>query len=83
MMIELTDYDLKILRNIEEKTHTDFKITKDNTINAQNLLSVIDELYCALNHLSKEIKDIEQDRDDNYKPIPVSEQVGISDKDFL
>ena len=41
--------------------------------------------------LGKDIKDmsyeelerLEQDLKDNYRPIPVSEQYGISDRDFI
>ena len=82
-MIELDIYDLKMLRDIEELTHTDFKIDEKNRIEVNNLLSVIEELYYSFKHLVEEVQDIVDDRDDNYKPISVAEQVGISDKDFL
>lgn len=39
--------------------------------------------YAEVNHLEEKIEDIEQDMRDNYRPIPVAEQVGISDRDFI
>ena len=81
-MIKLDIYDLKMLRDIERLTNTDFKIDDENRIETEKLLSVIEELYYSFKHLFEEIEDIKQDRDENYKPIPYKDQVGISDKDF-
>lgn len=39
--------------------------------------------YAEVNHLEEKIEDIEQDIQDNYRPIPVAEQVDISDGDFI
>ncbi len=83
MRCKLDVYDLEIIRHIEDLLKTDFKIGPDDTIEVNSLLSVIEELFYAFKHLIEEINEIEEDRDENYKPIPVSDQVGISDKDFL
>lgn len=48
-----------------------------------SLLSSIEELLSDKEQLEQEIRDLKQDIEDNYRPIPISEQVGISDRDFI
>lgn len=43
----------------------------------------IERLKDDKEHLEQEIKDLIQDRDENYRPIPVSEQVWVNDYDFI
>lgn len=71
--ITLTDYDIKWFdaENINGYIDTD------------NLILIIEDLICEVNHLEEKIEDIEQDMRDNYRPIPVAEQVDISDRDFI
>lgn len=42
-----------------------------------------EELEYEVEILKEKIKRIEDDRDENYRPIPISEQLDISDRDFL
>lgn len=42
-----------------------------------------EELEFHIEVLEEKIKRIEDDRDENYRPIPISEQLDISDRDFL
>lgn len=42
-----------------------------------------EELEYEIEILKEKIEIIERDRDDNYRPIPISEQLDISDRDFL
>jgi len=42
-----------------------------------------EELEFHIEVLEEKIKRIEDDRDENYRPIPMSEQLDISDRDFL
>lgn len=58
----------------------------DNTAQYEDWLIVqdyIDELIADKEHLEEEIKNLRQDMEDNYRPIPIAEQVGISDRDFI
>lgn len=43
----------------------------------------VENLTADKEHLEEELKDLKQDLEDNYRPIPISEQVGISDRDFI
>ena len=49
----------------------------------QNLVSDKEELEYHIEVLEEKIKKIEDDRDENYRPIPIAEQLDISDRDFL
>lgn len=58
------------------------------TINAvslteDDLIDMLDEMVQEYEHIWEALKDLEQNIEDNYRPIPVSEQVGISDRDFI
>ena len=49
----------------------------------QNLESDKEELEYHIEVLEEKIKKIEDDRDENYRPIPIAEQLDISERDFL
>lgn len=71
--LTLTDYDIiwKDAENI------------DGYICSETMLGIIEDLISEIDRLEEKIKDIESDIRDNYKRIPVEEQVGISDRDFI
>lgn len=48
-----------------------------------DLINLYDNLYSDYESLKEELEGLRQDLEDNYRPIPVSEQVGISDRDFI
>lgn len=58
----------------------------DNTAEYEDWLEVqnyIDELIADNSKLKEELKNLKQDIEDNYRPIPVAEQLGIDDRDFI
>lgn len=58
----------------------------DNTVEYEDWLMIqdfIDEIIANKEHLEEELKDLKQDLEDNYRPIPIAEQVGINDRDFI
>lgn len=63
---------------------TDF-ITKNNQIkrDLEKAQSEMEDYADEIEHLKEQLDDLERDIEDNYKPIPVSEQVGVSDRDFI
>ena len=52
-------------------------------ISIDDLIGCIEDLDSEVERLKEKYEDLEQDLEDNYRPIPVSEQVGISDRDFI
>ena len=49
----------------------------------EEIIEVIQNLESELHSKEEELENLEQDLKDNYRPIPVSEQYGISDRDFI
>ena len=70
--------DVLIKINGYEKYFTENK----DIYSIQEILSRLEDLYFDVERLEEELKGLEQDIEDNYRPIPISEQVGISDRDF-
>lgn len=72
------DYDLK--KKIEKIIgHT---ITP-MTMTEEDLLDVVDDLITEYVNLEEKYQNLEQDLEDNYKPISASEMYDIDDKDFI
>lgn len=73
---KITDIQIQLDDSWKEKL-------KQKTMSWNDLLNVIDEKEIDILELKEEISRLKQDIEDNYKPISISEQVGISDKDFI
>lgn len=77
-MIKLADYDVRLLDRVSNKLSLKIdvkEIDDEFYIKNDDLLSVIDGLYDEVGHLEERIQDIEQDRDDNYRPISIEQQI--------
>lgn len=72
--IDLEDY----IRRVNENEDSAIKLIEIN----KELLDIVEKQKGEIEHLQERIREIEQDRDENYKRIPYKDQVGISDKDF-
>lgn len=70
MIINMKDYNLK---SFQEK----------DLYSWEEIISKIEDLESELINKTEELENLEQDLKDNYKPIPISEQVGINDNDFI
>lgn len=82
MKFKLDEHWKNIEQKAEKITMTDYEVDYQDYIEVENLLSIIEDLIGEIEHLKEEKEAIEQDRNDNYRPIPVKEQVGYSEKDF-
>lgn len=82
MYIEVSDKEVERFKEISDITVTDYEF-KGNFVPVVSLLTMIDDLLIELHEKEEQIEDLEQNIKDNYKKIPVSEQIGISDKDFI
>lgn len=51
-------------------------------VSIEELLGVIEDLGDELEHWKEKYEDLEQDLQDNYKPISHFEEYGISESDF-
>lgn len=65
-MIELSN---ELVKKIYEITNTDYS----GQLQDFEIIDLIEELVNEIDKLEQEKKDIEQDRDDNYKPLSYKE----------
>lgn len=72
----------KVLEKIEEITNTNYN-AEDVYLTTESLVMIIDDLLVELDKMQDKLNDLENNLNDNYRPIPVAEQVAISDKDFI
>ena len=52
-------------------------------VSIDQLIGVIEDLDGEVENWKEKYQDLEEDIKENYRPIPYSEQVGVSDRDFL
>lgn len=52
-------------------------------VSVYDLLDKIEDLTFELEAVKEEYEDFKKDVEDNYKYMPIDEQVGISDRDFI
>lgn len=78
----LNEKELKIFKEIEEKINTSYEI-KNNLLPLENAMGIVENLLSEINSLNEKLEDLENDVRENYRPIPVAEQYGISDEDFI
>lgn len=74
--------DCELIEKVIEITGIDYELLGD-FIPVESLLHAIEDLYCEVESQKEKLEDLENDLKENYRPIPVSEQYGISDKDFI
>ncbi len=72
------DYNLK--NDLEEIVG--YKI-EPMILQEDDVISLLEDLVGKYRTLEEELENTKQDLEDNYRPIPVAEQVGISDRDFI
>ena len=78
----LNEKELKIFKDIEEETNTSYEI-ENNLLPLENVMGIVEDLLREINSLNEKLEDLENDIRENYRPIPVAEQYGISDEDFI
>lgn len=67
---------------IENTTGIDYDF-KGNFLPSESITSIFEDLISEIDRLEEKYSDLEKDVEDNYKPISVAEQYGISDRDFI
>lgn len=82
MYIEVSNKEMERFKEISDITVTDYEF-KGNFVPVVSLLAMVEDLLLELHNKEEQIEDIKQDIQDNYRRISVSEQVCVSDKDFI
>lgn len=78
----LTDDELEKMYKASKITMTNYELI-GNFVPTENLINVIEDLLLEIDRLKEEYEDFKEDVRENYRHIPVAEQVGISDRDFM
>lgn len=81
MYYKLDEIDTETIKKAEDIITEDYDI-EGNFIKVEYLIEIIEDLLNELDSANKKYSDLEQQIEDNYKPISVAEQYGISNKDF-
>ena len=76
------EIDKELKTKIENITGVDYEF-KDNFLPSENIVSIFEDLIYEIDRLEEKYEDLEKDLEENYRPIPASEQYGISDRDFI
>lgn len=64
---------MKLTEELEKKVYEITNTDYSGKLKDFEIIDLIEELVNKINDLEKEKKDIEQDRDDNYKPLSYKE----------
>lgn len=82
MYQKLTSEECEKIKIIEKVTQTNYEMLGE-FIPSDSLMCIIDDLFVELEKEREKNADLRQDIEDNYRPISIAEQVGISDRDFV
>lgn len=74
--------DEEVLKKIEKITCTDYE-AKGEFLPSDSINNIIEDLLLEIDTLEERYEELEKNLEENYRPIPVSEQYGISDRDFI
>ena len=64
---------MKLTEELEKKVYEITNTDYSDQLQDYEIIDLIEELVNEIDKLEKEKKDIEQDRDDNYKPLSYKE----------
>lgn len=67
---------MKLTEELEKKVYEITSVDYSGQLQDFEIIDLIEELVNKIDKLEKEKKDIEQDRDDNYKPLSYKELYG-------
>lgn len=87
MKVDETNYE--ILKKASDITLTDYEImwfdaeNVDGYIESDNLVSMLENLLYEYDKLQEKYDDLESDLESNYRAIPVAEQYGINEREFV
>jgi hypothetical protein len=78
----LSDDELEKIYRASKITMTDYELI-GNFAPTESLINVIEDLLLEIDGLEEKYEELKTDLEENYRHIPVSEQVGISNRDFI
>ena len=74
--------DEEVLKEIQNITNTNYE-KEGEFLSIESINDIIEDLLLEIEHLEEELEYLKEDLEQNYRPIPLSEQYGIRNSDFL
>lgn len=74
------DIDYSLKKDIEKIVGYEIE---PMSLEEDDVIGILENLVGKYRTLEEELQNTKQDLEDNYRPVPISEQVGISDRDFI
>lgn len=75
----LDEYEQKLIKKVQERTITDYEV-KGEFVPVDSFISMLEDLLAEVDRLEEEKEDIERDKEDNYRRVPIEEQIGYSER---
>lgn len=82
MKYKLDEYYIKMIKEASDLTRENYEIV-DDFIDIEELFAVIETLIYTANDWKEKFEELENDLEENYRPIPYAEQVCVYDSDFI
>ena len=77
----LKENEIEKIKRVSDITGGDYELN-ENLITAENLMAAIEDLLVEVGRLEERYNDLEEELRENYRPISIAEQYGISERDF-
>ena len=87
--MKIDESNFSTIKTVSDKTGTEYDIkwydaeNIDGYVETETILCMFEDLIYEIDKLEERLDDLIEDIRDNYKKVPVSEQVDISDRDFI
>lgn len=79
---KLPKEEIETLKKVEKITYTDYEID-GQYVPIEKFMFMIEDLLIELDKAEEKYNDLEEQLRENYRPISVAEQYGISERDFI
>jgi uncharacterized protein with HEPN domain len=73
--------EINLIKKVQNITYTDYEL-KGNVIPVDSFILIIEDLMSEIEMLEEKYKQLERELEENYRPIPYGELVGVRDSDF-
>ena len=72
--VEVEENERMLFNEISELTMTNYEL-KENSIPIDSLIPMIKDIMVEYHSLQEQLEDLKRDMEDNYRPIPLEEQI--------
>ena len=75
----LDEYEQKLIKKVQERTITDYEV-KGEFVPVDSFISMLEDLLAEVDRLEEEKEDFEKNVEENYRRVPIEEQIGYSER---